>query len=567
MKPFQGTSISCGYATGKAGLYRKDLPVIPCYSISKEQVEGEWLRFIKALELTKHQLTDCKKVVAFSMGVDKADVFEVQIALLDDSYIQQQLRSVLISELKNVEFCLEFVVKNCIQKFSQHNVLQVREKYLDLKDVAVRVMKNLLSNSANAHVGSYLEGSIIFTKALEPSDVIFLQKYDIKGIVLEENCSTSHAIILAKGLNVPIVIGLDKICTFVKNGMQVSLNGSSGLVILEPDSKCVKFNEDSNVAYDAVSRDGFEVDFWLTYDDLLTSEVIKKLGAKGVGLFRSEIAFMEEAGFPDEGCQFQLYKRVVESVSPYPVILRTWDVGGDKFVGNALCKDPNPFLGLRAMRYCLREVKIFKKQLRAMLRASIYGRIKILYPMISSADDLLQANEILEICKKELKLEKIPFDERISVGAMVELPSAVFVLDQLSEYCNFFSVGTNDLVQYTLAVDRTNNNVSEWYEVTHPAILRILKNISDASLRQEIPVSICGEMANSAVSFLMCLGLGFRSFTVHTNQLKMLKNVLHVVDIRELRECVCECVCYKDSKKVLQLFEKKYCEILNRIKK
>jgi len=565
---FEGEIVSFGVVVGKVCVYKKNLLSIPKYDILKEAVGIEWKRFIKALELTKHQLLECKKHVLFSLGEIQSEVFDVQLVFLDDSYILQQLKATLHAELKNVEYCFKLVVERCIQKFKRHDFLQLRDRYSDLNDVAERVLKNLLRTSHALFYKAPSKGSIVFAESLDPSDVMFLEGCHIGGIVLEDRCLTSHAIVLAKGLGIPILVGVVDVCKKVKNGSLVKLDGNAGKVILTSDYIPLGIIAQKNKMCGNVSKDGVEVEFWLSYDNSISLNLVKKTESRGIGLFRSEVAFLNKGAFLEEDEQFEVYKAVVERVSPYPVVLRTLDIGGDKLVNDSLeIPEANPFLGLRAIRYCLKNENIFKAQLRAMLRASAYGNAKILYPMITSVEEVDRANEILEVCKKELRDQDIPFNENIEVGVMVEVPSAVLILDQLSKRCKFFSVGTNDLVQYTLAVDRTSNVVADYYQVMHLAVLRVLKKISEETLRLKVPVCVCGEMAGIVISFLMCLGLGFRSFTVYVNQLSKLQQVLAFVEVKKLQKLIVENHCCSDSKEISGIFEKYYFEILNEIEK
>ena len=553
MLELKGQFITQGSAYGPAFWYERNVFSIPCFDITKEQIPHELARLKEARKKTKKQLLLSKEEAVRTFGPKQAKVFDIQIALLDDPYLEQLEQETLVKNLKNAEACLDIVSNRCLQKIKETCIVKTGERYLELEDVTICLIKNLL-NYTDKKVFSLPQDCILFAEKLEPSDVMSLKDEKIVGLVLTENCFAAHAVILARGMNIPIVLGADVKKEQVSHNTWVQLDSKSGAVVLNPVVASLTASLPSQEITDPISKDGVCVDFWLTSGSVLPAEKIELLGAKGIGLFRSEEIFLNQPVFLSEEEQFQAYKDRVMAAAPYPIVLRTLDIGGDKTADIVKSKDPNPFLGLRAIRYCLKHQKVFKTQLRAMLRASAFGSIRILYPMISGVMELIEANTLLEQCKKELQQQGIAFDENVPVGCMIEIPSAVCTLDQLAPHCQFWNVGTNDLVQYTLAMDRTNSQVSHWHNMAHPAILRSLKWIVDSASNFNQPVCLCGEMAGLAATFLICLGLGFRSFSIYEDQIPYLKQVLHRASIKDLSKITEDALLAIDAVRSLDLF-------------
>lgn len=529
MKQYRGIGVNFGKVFGQVFCYQKNNLGIPHYKISKENVLDEWKRYQNALVKTKMQLLDCQKNMQEKLGENEAEIFEIQLALLEDDYLSKALYKEIEASLCNVEYCLKKVMDTCMHQFKGHEMLHIRESCWDFNDVTSRILKNLLLVIDSPHAKIELKGKIIVASNLEPSDVADFVDKEIAGIVLEEACLTSHAIIMARGLNIPIIVGVEGIYSKVVAGEKILIDGTNGKVFLRPFDwfleQYLKISE-ANVKEFKTKKESITVDFWFSYDSHLTGDLLGAHQAKGIGLLRTESVFLSKIELPDEEKQFLFYKSVVEKVAPYPIVLRVLDVGGDKIAKTSFREEFNSFLGVRGIRYCLFNSGIFKKQLRAMLRASAFGKARILYPMITGVEDLLQANALLEECKNELRIEGIPYDEAIPVGAMIEVPSAVLLMEQLSSLCQFFNLGTNDLIQYTLAADRTNSLISKRYSAIHPSFLRMLKIVFENAKNLKIPISVCGEMVSSDIGFLICLAIGFRSFCVYSSQIECLKSIL-----------------------------------------
>ncbi len=556
---YMGISVNGGKVLGEAFCYQKDLFGVPCYEISQESVDAEWKRYQSALELAKVQLLEYKKNIKEKLGENEAEVFEIQLALLEDDYLSKALHKELQTTLRNVEFCLKNVIEACLQQFKGHAMLHVRESCLDFNDVTSRILKNLLSISPVAPLKVNLQGKIIVANNLEPSDVVDLADKGIAAIVLADACLNSHAIIVARGLNIPIVAGVEAIHLKVTSNDVLLVDGSEGKVFVNPSKAFADHylaKTESKKKLTITQKSILDVDFWLSYDAHLTKEFMDSSQVRGIGLLRSESIFLAKDELPKEEEQFLFYKSVVEKFAPYPVVLRVLDVGGDKIAKGSVQREPNPFLGVRGIRYCLHNSGLFKHQLRAMLRASAFGKVQILYPMITGVEDLLQANALLEECKLELRNEKIAYDDSIPIGSMIEIPSAVLLMDHLSNFCQFFSLGTNDLVQYTLAADRTNNLVAKRYGDLHPSILRMLKMVFKNAQTIHTPITVCGEMASSIKGFLVGLALGFRSFCVYGKQIECLKSILCNLSKEDLAFIADKMWSFNNSQEISRFFEK-----------
>ena len=554
-----GRAVNFGHAVGSAFIFKKRSSVVPEFTISVEQIPQEWERFEKACKIAERQLQECKSDIENGSKFQRGEVFDIQIALLKDSYVLQELKQTLHSSLKNVEVCLQKVVKNCIQKFHESDSLPVRERYLDLQDVSHRLLRILTGTDAFAD--NYPTGVICIAENLEPSDVVRLKNAKIAGILLESDCATSHAVILAKSLHVPVLIGVQGVCSKIKEGATVEIDSEMGVCWVNKRKVDISVMPTLSLP-DKIALDKEDVRFYLSYDGG-TSPLLDKPAIAGIGLVRTEMLFFNRENFPDEEEQFAFYKRIVESAHGKPVVLRTLDMGGDKMPESQHLQEQNPFLGLRGIRYSLQHEDIFRHQLLAMLRASAFGHVKILYPMISDVGELIRANQILKTCKQILLDKKVAFDTEIKVGAMLETPSAVLCINDLAQHCDFFSIGTNDLVQYTLAVDRTNPAVAKLYQMTHPAILRSLHLIAQQTNALQKEVLVCGELPNATIPFLMCLSLGYRSFVVYDNYVPHLASLCYKSETSSLKKLATEALKASSADAVAKYYK----NYLNEIKK
>lgn len=526
----KGKPIVFGHARGFAFLYRKDVSSIPCYDIPVDQTYQEWQRFLRALEEAKIQLEQLKENAIKVFGIDEAEIFDVQLALLEDPYILDHLQKKLSEIKKNIEFCFKQIVDDCSNRFKSHKLSLIKERYLDFDDIVSRLLKILLKDVSSNFFEENLEGRILLAQTLTPSDVFSLKGKGIRGILLEEKCFISHAIILAKNLGVPIVVGLENLCSLAKSDVPIEINGETGEVWLGVE----KFHLAPEVLFEKKDFcNQSNIEFYLSYNESTSEDFLRESFIAGIGLLRSEVLFLSKNNVLSEEEQFSHYKEAVVKAKGKTVILRTLDVGGDKMLSTTSSKS-SP-LGLRGIRWSLKNTPAFKTQLRAMLKASAYGNAKILYPMVSSTQELKQANEILENCKEELKSENIPFQENIETGAMLETSCSFLIMDLLAKHCSFFSIGSNDLMQYLLDIDRTDEQVAELYDWQHPAVLRTLQATIEHANELNKPVYMCGELPNIPEALLFCVGLGFRKFTISADRLSSYQKLVDEIDLSKLQ--------------------------------
>jgi len=557
-----GIAASPGVAHGSAFVYLQKQLEIPSYHVAKERLPQEVRRFEAALLETRRQVGELRQEVAERLGEDEAAIFDAHLMVLEDkALIDETIREMEQTEL-NIDKAFEAVADRYIEAFLLIPDSYLRERVADLRDVSRRLLHNLLGKP-DVTVGRLTEGHVIVTDDLSPSETATLEKGKALAIVTDVGSRTSHAVIMARSLGVPAVVGLHDGTRKVASDDIVLVDGYDGVVIVNPSEETLfKYGKirlerqtiqriyDAGVKQPARTRCGQRVELHVNVEGIEVPERLVEGGAEGVGLFRTEGIFLRGTEFPGEEEQFLAYRKMVEGFGGRPVTIRTLDLGGDKGVPGGLFEndEANPFLGYRAIRFCLEQPRIFKKQLRAILRASAFGKVKLLYPMISGVPELLAANRLLEESKAELRERGEAFDERIEVGSMIEIPSAAIVADLLAEHCDFFSIGTNDLIQYLLAVDRVNDRVAHLYEPAHPAVLRTLRMVIEAARKRRIPVGVCGEMAGEPLFAPLLLGLGAAEISV---SLPMLAEIKYLIRRLRLADAV------KLAGEVLELDEPK----------
>ncbi|MCM8801355.1 MAG: phosphoenolpyruvate--protein phosphotransferase, partial [Candidatus Omnitrophica bacterium] len=478
--------------------------------------------------------------------------------------------------LLNVAFIFSEVLKKYIEVFSKIEDEYLRERIADINDVGKRVLRNLMGGEKKT-LSELKERVIVVAHDLSPSDTASMHKQSVCGFVTDIGGKTSHTAIMAKALEIPAVVGVEEATLRIRTGDKLIIDGAKGLVIVNPDEEVLKQYQKLERELKGIAKrflgvkdlpaqtlDGRLVEINANIELPQEIETAKLLyGAHGIGLYRTEFFYMNRKDLPSLEEHYEAYKYVASQMKPYPVIIRTLDLGGDKFLSQfEIPKEMQPFLGCRAIRFCLAQPKIFKVQLKAILRASVHGNLKLMYPMISGIEELKQANNILKECMRELKEEGVSFNENIEVGAMIEVPSAAMTADILAKEVDFFSIGTNDLIQYSLAVDRANEKVAYLYEPAHPAVLRMIRSITEAAHNAGIWVGMCGEMAGEPSFVLLLLGLGLDELSMPPAIIPEVKYIIRSVTLKQAQEIASFALGLSTAKEIEEFCETKLREIL-----
>lgn len=564
-KIFRGIPVSPGVCRGKLRVLRKTDAAVPRHTLAEEEIPAELDRLERALVDTRHQILEVQRKVREVMGADEGSIFDAHLMVLEDRVLVDEVSRHIRQHQVNAEHAYHAVAEKYAAALAAVDDEYLRERVADMRDVTARVLSSLLGRAHGHDLSQLGEPCIIVSQDLTPSDTAQMDRTKVLGFGTDSGSKTSHTAILARSLKLPAVVGLKTGTQELESGDFALLDGFNGLVILNPTDQTlfeygqlvrrqVSLEEKLREVLDqpAVTLDGHRVALLANIEQAGDADSVTSSGAEGVGLFRTEYLFINRGEPPGEEDQYQAYRQVAAALKPNPVVIRTLDLGGDKFLSHlAVPTEMNPFLGWRAIRFCLQQQDIFAAQLRAILRASAEGNVKMMYPMISGLDEVTQANALLDACKTELRARGQPFDEQMEVGAMIEIPSAALIADILARRVKFFSLGTNDLIQYSLAVDRMNERIAHLYDPTHPAILRLIHGTVTAARKYNVRVSVCGEMAGDPVLVPLLLGLGVDELSCAPPLVPAVKHLVRRLKLAETQELATFALSCESSSEIL----------------
>ena len=520
------------------------------WGILESDPAGEEDRLQASLVQTRRQILAVQERLREALGAKDAQIFDAHLLVLEDPMLIEQTTRLIREDLVTAEFAFHEASEKYAKVLGKVDDSYLSERAADIRDVAQRVLANLMGQALCTGLADLTEPCVVVAHDLTPSDTAMMDPAMVLGFATEVGSRTSHTAILARSLRIPAVLGLGEAISELHTGESVLLDGFNGFVVIDPSEQTLfeygqlvdrqtSIEKSLEVIHDdtAETRDGHRITLSANIERAADVESVLQCGAIGVGLFRTEFLFINRSDLPDEEEQFAAYRKVTESLAPDPVIIRTLDLGGDKLLSHVnVAEEMNPFLGWRAIRLCLQEKDLFRTQLRAILRASVFGNLKIMYPMISGVEELEAANVLLDECREQLRDEGVAFAEVVEIGVMIETPSAAMIADSLARRVKFFSIGTNDLIQYALAVDRLNEKIAHLYEPTHPGILRLIKATVDAGQTHGIWTGICGEMAGDLAAVPLLLGLGVSELSVTPSIVPRVKMLIRSVEMSEARK-------------------------------
>ncbi len=555
----KGIGAAPGISISKAFLYKKEKEEITNESIT--DIDEAKVSLDTALEKSRKELRKIFSLAVDKLGEKRAAIFDAQIMILDDPILISTLKGRIEKEMRVPEYIVNDEISKYIDLMNLSHEPYMKERSHDIEDIKHRIIRNLKKKKWKSKITSDV---VVVTSSVTPSDTVLFSRVNVKGYVTDFGGLTSHAAIVARSLNIPAVVGLHDATNRIHEGDLLIIDGYKGEVIINPDEKqlndyqkkinrlqkqCTELSK--LLELPAVTLDGKEIQLLANLELIDELEIISHSGAKGIGLVRTEQLFEEYEAFPDEEEQYQVYKIIAERIYPETVIIRTFDIGGDKVLPVDL-KEPNPFLGWRGIRLLLDNPKLFKTQVRAVLRASSHKNVKLMLPMIASMLEIKHSKELVNECKNELKKEGKIFDRHLSVGIMIEIPSAAVLIKDFAEEVDFVSIGTNDLIQYLLAVDRGNEIVSNIYQEFHPAVVRTLHHIITEAKKTGKLVSMCGEMAADPFAVPLLIGLGLDSISASASIIPFIKKIIRNLTLEEVQSLAKECLTFKTEKEINQ---------------
>ncbi|OQM34512.1 phosphoenolpyruvate--protein phosphotransferase [bacterium endosymbiont of Pedicinus badii] len=559
-----GILASPGISFGKALLLKEKKISFKKKYIKKEDIEGEIKRFFIAREKSCIQISKIRDRIKKFFGKEKSEIFDSHILLLQDEELEKKIVFLIEKKLYTPEYSINLAIEEQIKKIEKLKNAYLKERIIDLQDIKKRILQNIFNFSV-VDLSTLKKEVILISKDLTPSDIAQANFKKILGILTDVGGTTSHTSIIAKSLEIPAIVGIGNITKIVKNGDFISIDAINNRIYINPKKnefqkiKKIKIKyeiEKKNLQQDSklpcITIDNHKIKICANIGNIFELKNIEKSGAEGIGLYRTEFIFMNRNSLPNEEEQFLEYKSLAQSFKN-EIVIRTLDVGGDKEISCInFPKENNPFLGWRGIRICLDKIEILRTQLRAIFRASVFGKLKIMYPMISSLEEVYALKKEIEILKLQLNKECIKFDKNIKIGLMIETPAAAILSENLAQEVDFFSIGTNDLTQYTLAVDRGNEYISHLYNPISPSVLKLIKMVIEASHKYGKKTSICGELANDENAAILLVGMGIDELSMNISSIKRVKKVIRSIN-------------YKDAKKISQLaiFCKTNREIMN----
>ncbi|MDR2244396.1 MAG: phosphoenolpyruvate--protein phosphotransferase [Burkholderiales bacterium] len=568
-----GIGVSQGIAIGRVRLVSHATLEVSHYAIEPDQVSAELRRLERAIQEVRRELKVLRTEIAVGDRVEEIEAFiDVHETLLNDEILAENVKATIVEHGCNAEWALVRQMDTWVAQFEQIEDPYLRERKFDVMQIVERILKQLMGRPGALPGNDDEAHTILVAHDLSPADLLQFKHRHFAAFITDLGGVTSHTAIAARGLGVPALVGTRQARQLLRDGEMVIVDSAHGTVLVNPDHAILSEYRKRQQAQEAqqealkalkwrrpLTRDGVEVSLLANIEVPDDLDKARESGAQGIGLFRSEFLYLNQDTLPDEDTQFEAYRHVVEGMEGRPVTLRTLDLGADKMRGgiDSLARvTPNPAMGLRAIRLCFAEQPLFMTQLRAVLRASAYGKIKLLVPMLSSSDEIRPLRAAVEEAKRRLDEEGVAFDRALEIGAMIEVPSAALALGPFLQQLDFLSIGTNDLTQYLLAVDRTDEAVSYLYNSTHPAMLRLLAHILKRAGQAKVPISLCGEMADDPAMTWLLLGLGLRQFSMPAAGLLAVKERVLNADVGVLQKAVARIVRAEEPDKVKRLIEK-----------